>query len=329
MGKITHRSASALAGAGLAAMLAAGLTTGLTAGSAVAASPPPPAPGVAPGSTTIGTWSSPATVLSYVAANGSVWLKDLATGASVTAGGHLTAAPSVITETGNTMVVFGRGTDNALWVTSCTMSGCGAWSSLGGVITSKPGATVDGPIGSYAVFARGANGAVWGRSRTSAGWGPWRSYGGKLLSGTGPAAAQSQSGATYVLVAGTDRQLYIASAGKTGFSAAGGRTTASPALTEVETIPRAGGPATSAVAGFVRGTNGAGYYHVFLSSAPGWHSMGGSLSTGLSATTAPQAAPTSRTPTATVGLGPGNRVYEAIGTWGSYPPSFAAWKPVT
>jgi hypothetical protein len=320
MGRITRQVTAALAGTGLAAAL----IIGLTAGSAVAATPPPPAPGVAVGSAYIGS----APVLAYTAANGSVWLKNLTTGAAVAAGGRLSAAPSVIAETSTTAIVFGRGTDNALWVTSCTLSGCGHWSSLGGVITSKPGASVGGAIGSYVVFARGGNGAVWGRSHTTAGWGPWRSYGGILLSGTGPAAAQDQSGAVYVLVVGRDQQLYIASAGRTGFSAAGGRTTASPALTEVETIVP-GGASVSAVVGFARATNGAANYHLFLASAPGWHSMGGAFSTGLAATTAPQVAPTSRTPTATFGLGTDQRVYQSTGTWNSYPPVFTAWKPVS
>ncbi|MGE5285718.1 MAG: hypothetical protein ACM3ML_00640 [Micromonosporaceae bacterium] len=37
--------------------------------------------------------------------------------------------------------------------------------------------------------------------------------------------------------------------------------------------------------GFVRGVNNVGHYHRFLASSPGWHSMGGRLTSGLAAST--------------------------------------------
>jgi hypothetical protein len=63
-------------------------------------------------------------------------------------------------------------------------------------------------------------------------WDSWHSLGGQVLAGTGPTAAYLD-GSTYVMVAGTDHQLYIEQVGVTGFVPAGGQTTASPALTGV------------------------------------------------------------------------------------------------
>jgi hypothetical protein len=109
---------------------------------------------------------------------------------------------------------------------------------------------------------------VWGRDHTSAGWGGWYRTGGALLSGTGPSAAYHAG--RYVLVTGTNRQLYIQQVGVTGFTAAGGGTNSSPALVNT----------TNALVGYVRGTDNALWYHQFLSTTPGWHSLAGNLTTG-------------------------------------------------
>jgi hypothetical protein len=289
----------------------------LAAGSASAQTAPPPAPGVTPAAAVGGV--DP--YLVYTAAGGSVWIKDFGTGRVTSAGGRLVSGPSAI-EDGGSLLVFGQGTDNQLWVNSCNgLSSCGSWLPLGGDITSKPGAVFRGPYSAdYSVYARGANGAVWGRDHTMAGWGGWHSLGGNVLAGTGPAAAYL--GGTYVLAVGTDRQLYIAEAGATGFVPAGGSTTASPGLTA---IPAAQG-APAALVGFARGLDSVGYYHRFLSSSPGWHSMGGRFSSGLAAATRVQAAiPDSLT----FGLGTDNRAYVNSGTWTAYPPRFGGWNPVS
>lgn len=98
----------------------------------------------------------------------------------------------------------------------------------------------------------------------------------------------------------------------TGFAAAGGQTTSSPALTAI----------TGAAVGFARGTNNAGYYHRFLSSSPGWHAMGGALSAGLGAASA-------GTTTYTFGLGTDSQVYRVTGAWASYPPTLSGWVKMT
>ena len=191
------------------------------------AGPPPPASGIAPGAADV----SGVNYVFYTATDGTVELKSLAPGGQyASAGGHLVSAPSpIVTAVGHdglgAFVVFGQGTDNRLWYTTCTaaspvVSRCsGSWTSLGGVLSSQPGAVaVDADT--YSVYVRGADGAVWGRNHTSAGWAAWYRTGGALLVRTGPSAAYN--GGTYVLVVGTNHQLYIQHVGVTGFVAVGG-----------------------------------------------------------------------------------------------------------
>jgi hypothetical protein len=131
--------------------------------------------------------------------------------------------------------------------------------------------------------------------------------------GTGPSAAYF--GGTFVLVVGTNKALYLAHAGVTGFSPVGGQTTASPALT---TVP-------GALAAFVRGTDSAAYYHRFLSTSPGWHKVGGAFTTGLAAANTTVGGST----TYTLGLGTDSQVYLSTGHWTAYPPTFTGWVKVT
>ncbi len=143
----------------LVALVGAGLTAASVAGpaSAAPAAPAPPGHGLTPGSAVVGTTA----VFAYTATDGSAWVRDLANGVYSSAGGHLTSGLAAI-GSGSSVLIFGRGTDNALWVNSCTPGGrCGSWASLGGVITSDPGAIFRGPSSAdYSVYARGTNGAV-------------------------------------------------------------------------------------------------------------------------------------------------------------------------
>ena len=148
-------------------------------------------------------------------------MKNLTTGQFTPAGGHLVGAPSAMAD-GPGVLVFGRGTDNQLWVNSCNLSKlCGTWSPLGGTLTSAPGAVLGPNAADYSVYVRGTDGAVRARDHSASGWGPWHSLGGQVLAGTGPTAAYI--GGTYVMVAGTNRELYLEKVGVTSFgpSAAG------------------------------------------------------------------------------------------------------------
>jgi hypothetical protein len=293
---------------GLAASLTAlGLVAGFPA-AASAAAPPPPAPGIAPGAVAEGAGLVD---LFYTAADGTVWTR-LAGGTpgalQQVSDGKVVSAVSGFFGAG-VVALFGEAADHQLWWTTRVSGKWAPWSSLGGNVTSQPGAVFRGPF-DYSVYVRGGNGAVWARDHTTAGWNAWHSIGGNLLSGTGPSAAFL--GSTFVLVVGTNRQLYLSQVGVTGFTPAGGATTADPALT---VIP-------GALVGFVRGTDNAGYYHRFLSTSAGWHSMAGTLATGLAAAAAGSV-------TYTFGLGPDSQVYRNIGTWTTYPPKLTGWTKVT
>ena len=54
--------------------------------------------------------------------------------------------------------------------------------------------------------------------------------------------------------------------------------------------------------------------------------MGGRLTSGLAAGSGTVAG---KPTTYTLGLGTDNQVYEKVGTWASYPPSFSGWVPIT
>lgn len=253
------------------ALTAIALTAGF-ATAAVAQPPPGPAAGVAPGATAAGTTN----YVFYTAADGSVWQKVVDSGSPATPVlGRLISAPSPITLADGTLQVFGEGTDHALWTTNCNPGGhCGAWTSLGGYLTSKPGAAIENGD-TYRVYVRGGDGAVWANNHTTAGWSGWRSIGGRVLSGTGPSAA-FRSVPFFVLVVGTNHELFIAEDGLTGFTGAGGVTNSSPALVNA--------PSSNSLVGFARGTTNAGYFHRFLMGTPGWHSMGGILTSGMGGT---------------------------------------------
>jgi hypothetical protein len=308
----------------LAVLAAAGMASVFAAGpaSAAPAAPPTPASGAAPGTAVVGT----STVLAYLDTTGSAWVVNLSTSAFISAGapaGRLQAGPALVTS-GSSVVVFGPGGNDQLYMTTCGItagSTCSAWTSLGGDITSKAGAVSPGrDDADYSVYAQGTNGAVWGRDHSSAGWGPWYTTGGGLYPGTGPSAAFI-SGHVWLLVtggSGASGSLYIQEVGVTGFDpAGGGLSTATPALTTI----------TGALVGFARGAPGnVAYYHRFQSgAATGWTSFGGVFSSGLAASS------NGTTTTHVFGIGTLPEVYENTGTWTTAPatpPAFTGWTAV-
>jgi arylsulfotransferase ASST len=79
------------------------------------------------------------------------------------------------------------------------------WQSLGGVLTSKPGAASWAPDRLDA-FVRGSDQQMWHTFFTGGQWGGWEPLGGVLT--TGPAAVSWGSGRLDVFVRGTDQQLW-------------------------------------------------------------------------------------------------------------------------
>jgi hypothetical protein len=296
---------------GLVTSLAA---IGLATASATAASaaPLPPAAGVSPA--VVSGPGISTTAFFYTAANGTVWTKPEVGTATQVSNGIVVGAVSGLWN-GSVLILFGEGTDHGLWYATRTGTTWSGWASLGGNITAQPGAVYQGSSTAYSVFARGTNGAVWARNHSSAGWGAWHTVGGNLYGGTGPSAAY-YSGFTWVLVAGTNKQLYLEQVGVTGFSPVGGQTTATPGLTT----------APGALVGFARGTDAVAYYHRFQASTPGWISMGGIFASGLGAANVAIGG----TITYTVGLGTDSNVWYDGGNWSfGTSPHLLGWSPIT
>lgn len=100
--------------------------------------------------------------------------------------GGITSDPSITSASPNTLHVFAKGTDNALWMRQWNGATWSSWTSLGappGGLASGPDA--DSPGGNYvAVFARGADNALWWKwccSQQNT-WSGWASLGGVITS---------------------------------------------------------------------------------------------------------------------------------------------------
>jgi hypothetical protein len=230
------------------------------------------------------------------------------------AGGTLVGGPGLVFVSpppGQGTALFARGTNNALYQNTGT-----SWRSLGGVLTSRPGAAAGAlsVTGGEAVDAviRGSDGAVWDRELTTVAR-PWRGLGGRVLFGSGPAAV-NVGGILYVLAIGTDGAVWVRhstdGAHWSGWQSLGGRGSGDVG---------AASPAPGVGVVFVRGTDNAAWYYEFAGTTagvtPGWHSLGGKLTSGVGAGAGPDGS------TAVVMLGLDNQVYGRIGTW----PALGNW----
>jgi len=273
--------------AGLVTALLVGgsLATAMTASPALAQTPGP-APGVMMGAAAPRASS---VYLAYRGSNGAVYLRNEANGSMTGLGGRLIGGPAVA-QTRAGLAVFGRGTDNALWWKHQTAGGAwSSWQSLGGVITSQPGAAAGVTVrfGPAVVLARGTNGALWYRVQgTAGGWSGWKSLGGRLLSGTGPAAVNADGNLT-VAMTGTDHHVWLfgpMGMQVHGFLNFGGLTSSTPGITNV--------PGTTGfqLIVFARGTDNALWYKqsiLPIGNPGGWTSLGAELTTGPAAATVP------------------------------------------
>jgi hypothetical protein len=317
---------AALSGAGIALTLAAG-----PAGAQTTAAPPQP--GVTLG---VAGEGNQRLDMFYTGTDHQVWMVHMSPmGQNIPEplGGRLIGGPAAMWIPPGTfpiggLAVFGRGTDNALWWRHQTSSGWSRWASLGGRLTSKPTATLGGPSAPSAVlvFARGTDGALWARvmhGNTKGGveWISWARLGGRLLAGTAPAAASNGSG-LFAAVVGTDHAVWVDQypAGGPGFAwhSIGGRTTASPGLAA---------PSQTAVVAFARGTTAnAAWYKEFLGHTPGvtagWHSLGGRLTSGVTALTQKEGSVYGAT--SVFALGPDNLAWMDSGIW----PALTGWTHV-
>jgi thiol-disulfide isomerase/thioredoxin len=187
--------------------------------------------------------------------DGALWSKNTTNGGSSWSswskiGGQLLAGTGPTAYAwGDTQIGwFVTGTDNALWHMWKDSSGTHSWQSLGGSLTSSPGATSQ-TSGAIDVFVRGTDGAIWQRAYSSNAWGGWKSIGGQLASGTGPATCSWGNGRLDLFVQGTDNVLWHKSYTGTwsGWESLGGTLTSSPAAAS----------GSSRIDVFVRGSDGA------------------------------------------------------------------------
>lgn len=311
----------------LVSLAGAALLAGFAGTAAAQPDPPPvipdPEPGVTP--TVLAEPGDPGYSFLYTATDHTLWVQGggLLGGPAVPylETGRLIGEAAPLSITASNVWTFGRGTDNQLWYEHSVPEYNSPWYPLGGSLTSKPGVASLGG-NAWAVFVRGTDGALWERVYDGSAWANWTRLGGQILAGTGPSAAYI-SGPVYVAVVGTNRQVYVLAVGASSFFfSLGGQTTADPALTPANP---AGTPiSSSALAVFCRGTDGAGYYTwLTLNGAAPWRSMGGKLTTGVSAATATVSG---QVTTYTAGLGTSNGEYADVGTWTSGTPTFSGWK---
>jgi peroxiredoxin len=191
-------------------------------------------------------------------------------------GAPVVPAPAVCARGSNSLDLFAKGANGALWWKHWDGTTWSTSTSLGGVLTSGPAATSSG-TGNVSVFVRGTNGALYERTTTNGGasWSNWISLGGQIPAGTGPAACSWGSGRLDLFVEGMNGALYHKGGTGTwsGWQNLGGYLTSSPAATS---------PGNGQIDVFVRGGNGAVYQRYWPNSGSwsNWISLGGQIPAG-------------------------------------------------
>ena len=181
-------------------------------------------------------------------------------------------APAVSAQNTNSLGLFFRGTDNALWNQYWTGTAWSAPTSLGGTLTSDPAVTSRNP-GGLTVFVRGTDGTVYYRDYVGGSWGPWASIGGQTPAGSAPAVASWGGGRLDVFAEGMNgglyQKTYTPTGGWSGWQYLGGTLTSGPGATS-----RNPGGLTV----FVRGPDGGIWYRDYVAGSWGpWASIGGSV----------------------------------------------------
>ena len=238
-------------------------------------------------------------------------------------GGHLVGGP------GTTFVPAGAGpaftaafargaVSNALYVfDGFTSTGSPIWTSLGGTLTSRPGAAAGAlsVTGGEALdlVVRGPDGAVYIKQFTHTTETNWTSLGGHVLAGSGPAAV-NVGGTLYVLAIATSGVVAV-NRSTDGAHWSGWRSLGGTASGDVG----AATPARGVGVVFVRGPGNVAFFKEFAGTTPGvtagWHSLGGQLTSGVGA-----GSKSSGTTYALV-LGPDGHIYGRGGIW----PHLANW----
>jgi hypothetical protein len=185
-------------------------------------------------------------------------------------------APAVSAQSANTIDLFFRGTDGALWWKHWDGTTWSSSMSLGGILTSDPSSAAPGN-GLIDVFVRGNDSAIWEKTSTDSGssWSGWQSLGGQIPAGTAPSVCSWGAGRVDLFVQGTDGQLWhkwYTGTSWSGWQSLGGKLTSSAAAASASGSGR--------IDVFVRGTDGAIWQRTTTnkgSSWSGWTSRGGQI----------------------------------------------------
>jgi C1A family cysteine protease len=188
----------------------------------------------------------------------------------------IAGAPAVSAQNANSLDLFFRGTNSALWWKHWNGAAWTEAASFGGILTSDPAAVSPGS-GVVDVFVRGSDGAIWEKTTTNGGssWSGWTSLGGQIPSGTVACVCSWGSGRVDLFVQGTDGALWhkwYTGTSWSSWQSLGGKLTSSAAA--------AAAPGSSRIDVFVRGTDGAIWQRTTTnggSSWSGWTSLGGQI----------------------------------------------------
>jgi hypothetical protein len=189
--------------------------------------------------------------------------------------------PPVVTPTSSPAIVdslslFVRGSDNAIWYKTWNGATWSNATSLGGNCTSAPAATSPSS-GVINVFVQGTTGTVYEKTTTNSGttWSGWTSLGGVLAAGSSPAATSPSSGVINVFVQGTTAAVYEKTSSDSGATWSGWTSLGGALAANSGPAATSSGSVTYV---FVHGTDNAVWYKTWNGAAwSSWHSLGGAL----------------------------------------------------
>jgi len=125
-------------------------------------------------------------------------------------GGFFAGGPTVIRNSFNDLVIFGRGADRKVWYKVFREGSDEDWTPLGGKLLSGRVTALLDPQGLIHVFARGKDSAAWEKRQfangTEAVWGEWTSLGGIFTSNV--AAVVDAEGIIHLYSRGVDGALW-------------------------------------------------------------------------------------------------------------------------
>jgi len=289
---------------------------GRAAGPAAQLAPVLPLAGATPAVAATGIAQTPA-IFAYTGSDKHAYVAPLTAPASASSiGGTLVGGPGlafVPAPLGPGVEALARAGNNQMYAYDGT-----TWQSLGGGLTSRPGATagalsVPGGEAIDAVVRGGGNGAVWDLEANATSGRPWHSLGGRTLAGSGPAAV-NVGGTLYVLAIGTTGTVWVDrstdGAHWSGWHSLGGRGSGDVGVAS---------PAPGVAVVFIRGGDGTVWYNEFAGTTAGvsrgWHSLGGTATSGVGAGSVPHGA------TSVLVLGSSGHIWKRTGTW----PNLAGW----